>query len=266
MAKKIDIFEIQRRIKEAHGDVVQIDASTYKGTHEKARFIDADFGEWWAIPKNVYALKNGHPKKRAKKISKSKTLSIDKIKEKLFQISGDLVTIDESTWINTTTKCRFIDKEHGEWFTNPFHVLYGGCRHPNGSQKRKEETTLKHYGVKHPSQDKEVALKASRSSKNSYIKKHWQTGETLVCTGSWEARTVDKLNNDMIRFEWQPKVFDMPDGKTYRPDFYLTEDDRWIEIKGRFRIIDKQKWDWFQSIMPNSELWNKEVLKNKGIL
>jgi hypothetical protein len=38
------------------------------------------------------------------------------------------------------------------------------------------------------------------------------------------------------------------------------------EIKGYFRKGAKEKWDWFQSTVPNSELWNKEILKEMGIL
>lgn len=79
MSKKITVTEIENRIRQVHGDVVVLDISTYTDTHTKALFIDKDRGEWWASPKNVYGLKNGHPDKRGQKISKTKTLSFKTI-------------------------------------------------------------------------------------------------------------------------------------------------------------------------------------------
>lgn len=43
-------------------------------------------------------------------------------------------------------------------------------------------------------------------------------------------------------------------------------DDVWIEIKGYFIKDAQEKWEWFHNTYPNSQLWNKEVLKQKGIL
>jgi hypothetical protein len=71
---------------------------------------------------------------------------------------------------------------------------------------------------------------------------------------------------------WQPQVFQTsiltPKGKisTYRPDLFLINENKWIEIKGFFRNDAKAKWDWFQSEHPNSELWDKKKLKEMGIL
>jgi len=69
-----------------------------------------------------------------------------------------------------------------------------------------------------------------------------------------------------IDYNWQPQIFTMPNGKTYRPDLYLPDSDVWIEIKGYFRKDAKIKWDWFHKEHPNSELWNEEKLKEMKIL
>ena len=58
----------------------------------------------------------------------------------------------------------------------------------------------------------------------------------------------------------------MPNGKTYRPDLYLADSNLWIEIKGYMREGSKIKWEWFHSICPNSELWNKKFLKSMKII
>jgi hypothetical protein len=54
--------------------------------------------------------------------------------------------------------------------------------------------------------------------------------------------------------------------KTYRPDLYLAEQDKWVEIKGFFRKDAQDKWDWFHSSYANSELWNKPKLIELEIL
>ena len=67
--------------------------------------------------------------------------------------------------------------------------------------------------------------------------------------------------------EYSAEIFiKMPDGKTYRPDLYLFSTRKWIEIKGYFRKDAEEKWNWFQTIKPNSELWNESKLKKMGIL
>jgi len=266
MSKKITIEEIQKRILKIHGNTIVLDIDTYVDTHTRARFIDRECGEWWAIPKNVYGLKNGHPNKRAKKISKSKTLTIDQVKEKIREKHGNSVILIESTYINTITKCKFIDEKYGEWETVSLNVLYDNCRHPNGGKERRENALLKSYGVKNATQNKEIALRAAKSAKNTYIKFHWKTNEELVCQGSWEAKVVDYFNTNKTEYDWQSKTFAMPDGKTYRPDLFLINENKWVEIKGRFRITDKLKWEWFKSENPTAEVWQKSKLKEMGIL
>jgi len=331
--KRVSVEEIVRRISQVHGDVLCLDISTYVGTQQKCRFIDKDFGEWWAKPSNVYQLNQSHPDRAKIEGAKNRTIFASEISKRLWNIRGDELVMDESTYVNTTVRARFvdkdygefwgtpgnvmngcghktrrykknadkstmsaeevqlklnilygdivilkketyvnthvvatfIDKDYGEWETTPNSVLSGHLNYKRGSEKRQKTNTIK-YGVPFVSQDPEIALKQSRSGKRSYIKYYWKTGEELVCQGSYEAKTVDYLNSNNIDFDWQPKIFKMPDNKTYRPDLYLIDTDIWIEIKGRFRVVDKQKWDWFKSEYPTAELWDKKKLKDMGIL
>lgn len=109
-------------------------------------------------------------------------------------------------------------------------------------------------------------LKAAKKANNSYMVVHWKTGQELICQGSWEKRTVEYLNKNKINFRWQPRSFKMPDGRKYFPDCYLYSTKKWIEIKGYFWDDAQEKWEWFQTIKSNSELWNKAKLKQMGIL
>lgn len=115
-------------------------------------------------------------------------------------------------------------------------------------------------------------LDASKKLNNSIVHIHWKTNEEIICVASYEIATVKYLNENKIEFEWQSKKFQTPfltktkKFKTYRPDLYLINEDKWIEIKGYFRDDDKEKWDWFHEKHPNSELWDKKKLKELGIL
>lgn len=144
------------------------------------------------------------------------------------------------------------------------NFIYGyRCR--KCSLIKRKQTCLEKYGVESPLQKLEIAIKQAKSSNNSTIKFHWKTNEELVCQGSYEAKTVDYLNANKINFEWQPKTFTMPNGKTYRPDLYLIDQDVWVEIKGWMRKDAQEKWDWFKTQFPTAELWDRNKLKEIGI-
>jgi hypothetical protein len=133
-------------------------------------------------------------------------------------------------------------------------------------QTKIKNTNIKKYGVRYAMQNRRIATKSARGMTNSYILSHWKTNEELVCVGSYEKKTVEQLNKNQIHYQWQPRIFQMSDGKTYRPDLFLTDEDKWIEIKGYFRKDAQEKWEWFHKEHPNSELWDKEKLKELQIL
>jgi hypothetical protein len=311
---------------------------------------------------------------------------IDTIKRKVFEIHGDRVTMDESTYVGAYKECRFVDYEYGEFYCRPARVIRRGTGHPARTMQRREatcmrrfgvttalldpatkemarQTSLAHFGTEHPTQndevkariaqtclerfgttsalgnddvrkkgaqtcmerygtdvvlrspgvkarviatnlerygcewsaqnpdirsktdktmhvryggpssmnDHDVAKRNARAQTRSVRLTHWSTGEELVCIGSYEVRVVQYLNNHQIRFQWQPTTFKMPaddrgKAKTYRPDLYLTDAGAWVEIKGYFRKDAREKWDWFHVDHPNSMLWDKEALKDLGLL
>lgn len=257
------INEVKKKLKKTHPEVT-IDPDTYRGTSYKATFTDKEFGKWTA---RVYDVLNGtrHPKRWAISIGNINRTSVEKVVIKLKKMYGDLIILEESTYVGIGNKATFIHKIRGKWITQPRYVL-SGMVHPKDISEKSQKTCLRKYGVPFTHQNKEIALKAARSSNIANIKFHWKTNEELICQGGYEYKAVDYLNKNNIDFKWQPKVFKMPNGKTYRPDLYLINENKWIEIKGYFRKDSKEKWDWFQSIMLNSELWDKSKLKKMGIL
>lgn len=102
--------------------------------------------------------------------------------------------------------------------------------------------------------------------KHLYYEKHWKTKEKLVCQGSWERKVVQYMNEFKFDYFWQPKTFTTSFGKKYRPDMYVADWNVWVEIKGLWRKGSKEKWEWFHSVYPNSELWDKKELKALQIL
>lgn len=129
-----------------------------------------------------------------------------------------------------------------------------------------KKTCIERYGVDNPSKVKEHIQKAARKRNKAFEVEHWNTGEALVCIGGWELAVVRFLNERRIDFKWQSKTFHMPDGRTYTPDLYLVDKNKWVEIKGRFYDDAKEKWEWFCGECSNSELWNKDRLVELGVL
>lgn len=54
----------------------------------------------------------------------------------------------------------------------------------------------------------------------------------LFVRSTWEANIARFFNHMEIRFEYEPQSFELSNGKTYRPDFYLPEYNKFIEVKG----------------------------------
>ena len=55
-----------------------------------------------------------------------------------------------------------------------------------------------------------------------------------------ETKVAMFLDALKIKWEYEPKTFLLSDGTPYRPDFFLTEDNIWIEVKGLIEEHNKQ--------------------------
>jgi len=242
---RLSVEEVERRVQLAHGGMVTMVGSTYKGMLKKALFVDKDHGEWWTKPGDVTFKKSGHPLR-----------SLEKSRNTFTSKYGIGI-------INASQVEEIKEKKKATTFKNH------GVKHPSQSKAIREKaqnTTLERHGALFPYQCSDIALKAAKKVNNPSTKIHWKTGEELFCQGGYEAKTVDYLNANQINFEWQPKTFKMPDGKTYRPDLYLSDTGIWVEIKGWMRKDAELKWDWLKSEYPNAELWNQKKLEEMGIL
>lgn len=254
MPKKIDLEQVKLYIP----SFMKIKENTYNGKNSKAIFIDETYGEFEASPKEIMRGKLHH--KRAVELGRNVKLTIEDIKLRL----PSFVSIKENTYKNTTTKCVFIDDYYGEWEAIAQDVIRGS-EHPKRACVSRVQTTLKKYGVEHTSKCPNIFSKMRKGMRKNSKINHWKTGSEIITTGSYEYKVVEWLNKNKIDFEWDIP-FQLKSG-TYFCDLYIIDQNLYVEIKGWWmQEISKIKWEEFNSLHPNSELWTKEILIKKGII
>ena len=110
------------------------------------------------------------------------------------------------------------------------------------------------------------SVKASLTHrKNSAVLKHWKTKVNVPCNGGYETAVIEYLNKNCIDYTWQIP-FSLSNGRIYICDLFLKSENKYVEIKGYARDVFKKKWELFQVVHQNSEIWSKVELKAKGIL
>jgi hypothetical protein len=66
----IRLEQIKERLDKDPRDYISMDYSTYKNSKTKAKFIDAEYGEWWATPNKILVQKQDHPSRSVEKVKK----------------------------------------------------------------------------------------------------------------------------------------------------------------------------------------------------
>jgi len=272
--RKIPINEIVKRISNLYGDVIKIVENTYVCASKKAKFIDKEYGEWETWVGSVLDGRN-HPdrvKKQIKETNLERYGTEHPMQNKALRNKANATVLKKYGTKNISSNEEIKAKKRETTLKN------FGTEYPSQNEdvrQKQANTNLKKYGVASIMHDPVIALKNAKATNGCQIKCHWKTNKEIVCIGSYEAKTVDYLNSNKISYDWQPKVFEVPfsictteKGRltTYRPDLYLADQDIWVEIKGYMRKDAQEKWDWFKSEHPNSELWDKKKLKEIGIL
>lgn len=263
-SKRITLKDAQDRIHKVFGDTITIDASQYSGATSECTFIDSEFGQWRTTLRELLNSK-GHPERAKLSRADNVRWTKEELNELLINIDCGRITM-VGPYTDMSTRTTFLDRKFGEFAATPLNVIHHGTGHPKRAIERRSETMMKNFGVPHHLQNDVQFQKAWKARFTQYREKYWLTGESLLCTGGWELKVVRYLNNLQIEFLWQPKAFRMPDGRTYRPDLFLIKENIWVEIKGYFPEQSREKWTWFQTIYPNSELWDKVKLTELGIL
>lgn len=96
---------------------------------------------------------------------------------------------------------------------------------------------------------------------------NWTNYKNINFRSPWEANFAKFLDGSGIKWQYEPRTFDLGD-TTYTPDFYLSEFDCYIEVKGFWRNDAKEKFNMFQSKFNdiNIQVFEANELKLIGII
>lgn len=106
-----------------------------------------------------------------------------------------------------------------------------GSNNPNFGNKG-EKNPL--YGKKRPEHSKRMSGKNSPLFGRQTKPPRWGKYKDINMRSSWEIAYAKWLDKKNIKWEYEPKVFNLG-FTTYTPDFYLPEQQVYVEIKGWMR-------------------------------
>lgn len=100
----------------------------------------------------------------------------------------------------------------------------------------------------------------------SKYKWHYEKeGKKINMRSGFEVMFAMALDKEKVEWEYEPKVFKLQDDKRYIPDFYLPKQNKWVEIKGRFTEVSKEKIKEFENMGNNIlVIFIKELEKRVG--
>ena len=129
-----------------------------------------------------------------------------------------------------------------------------------------EQTKLgKFSGENNPMYGKNSPIGSSRCKWYRYNEKIYQ-GKYEFRFGIWlEYQQIKFICHDNIK-KFKYKLNDKC--RVYNPDFYIIDDNVFIEIKGYFTSESKKKMQIVKDLYPNEiiKIYNKSILKNLGVL
>lgn len=99
--------------------------------------------------------------------------------------------------------------------------------------------------------------------------KNWyfiKDNKNIKCRSGYEVIYANYLTEHNIVFEYEPKCFRLPNKRRYTPDFYLVNEDKYIEIKGiDYNVFDisnqKSKIDLFKEIYDLDIYYWKDLVR-----
>ena len=141
MPKKYSLDIIEAILTKQYPDQV-FDFSRYENTSSKIKVIDSKYGEWFPSVKNLLSKKRKCRKRQIAESSQKKRISINEAKRRINKIHKGFVVLDDITYIDAKTKCRFIDKEFGEFWMIPRHVFNGSGHKKRGILKQIQSSIL----------------------------------------------------------------------------------------------------------------------------
>ena len=99
--------------------------------------------------------------------------------------------------------------------------------------------------------------KGSYDAKSTYSRSKRGIRRGVFFRSRMEANYAAYLDHQSIKWEYESKTFWFPLGSaclSYRPDFYLSDEDRYVETKGFLDVRSKQKFDLMALHYPSVKL------------
>lgn len=128
------------------------------------------------------------------------------------------------------------------------------------------------YKVGHTEETRKKLSKAYINGRTVGYNEHWGSNIKYVTPNqgevtmrsSWEVKTADYLTSKGIDWYYEYKRFEL-DNTSYCPDFYIPSLNLYIEVKGRLKDIDLEKYDAVKDKI-NIILWDGIELLKLGII
>jgi len=143
--------------------------------------------------------------------------------------------------MQNTNMVQILEKRNTKGKNNGFYGKYH-------TEKFKKEQSERNKGQNNPSFGKVP----------SNGKRFWYKDNCF--RSSWEYLYAKWLDKNKIKWSYEVKTFNLGQ-LTYTPDFYLSEKDLYIEIKGYWRNNAKRKFELFKELYPDKNI-NLLVEKN----
>lgn len=98
-------------------------------------------------------------------------------------------------------------------------------------------------------------VQAKANTTNRQFKAHFRDDLNTKFRSSWEANVARWFNAHGIQWEYEPRVFRFDrikrGTKTYIPDFWLPQENVWVEVKGYLPNRDRTKLKRFRLYFPD---------------
>lgn len=234
--------------------IYELDELEKKGPN---RWTDAEI-EWLInIYKESENICNLNLDMISKQIGKHKTNICRKAKELGLTYSHRIKTEEQNIATGIRTKLYLERNEHPKGMLGKHH-----------SDEFKKNQSIIMTGIKQNISDEERLRRSNQAREN--IKKALSNGNCFSRTksgirkdigniffrSSWEANFARVLNIENRNWKYEPKDFKINDsGDVYIPDFYLPEEDIWVEVKGWLMPNNKKKLKLFME--SNKEIAEK---------
>jgi len=142
--------------------------------------------------------------------------------------------------------------------------LHGIPRRKLGRQKG---TRLSRQHRRRISESKKGSLNPNFGQSSNSPKRYWyerKDGEVVSMRSRWEVAYARYLDHNDGAWEYEPQTFILSNGSSYTPDFYLSGDHVYVEIKGWLTPSSQKKIDEFKA-SHKLRLLLKNDLINLGI-